>query len=336
MLVSILEPEVQVELRAGALRCVRGGEVLRVLQPHHVDALHLHGTATLTGPARRVLLQHATDVVFLTRDGRFLGRLVGPVPSRADRRVDQLRCVLDEPRRLALARDVVVGKLRNQRRVLMARGIKATAPSVAGIDQALATARDAAGLDPLRGAEGWGARSYFSGWPELLRRDDLTFTGRNRHPPRDPINAMLSYGYTLLVARVEHAVRVAGLDPYVGVLHEVGRGAPALALDLAEAWRPLVDAVVLTLVNRRQVGPEDFREPPEVEDAQGPVVWMDRTARTILIRAWEARLRTLLRHPVTGDRWLARELIREQATQIGQAFGAAEPRYHSVAFGGDG
>lgn len=336
VLVSVLEPDVQVEVHAGALRCLQEGQVVRVLQPHHVDALHLHGSAVLTGAARRILLQQGTDVVFMTRDGRFVGRLVGTGRARGDRRLEQLRCVLDPVRRLALARDLVIGKLQNQRRRLLSRDVPATGAAVTGLDTALQVAQGAPTLEALRGAEGAGARAYFGAWGTLVRRRDLTFPGRTRQPPRDPINAMLSYGYTLLVARVDHAVRVAGLDPHVGVLHEAGRGAPALALDLAEAWRPLVDTVVLTLVNRKQVGPDDFRQPLE-DELEGDVpdaVWMDRTAKTILIRAWEARIRGTARHPLTGERWTVRQLFAEQAKQISVAFAAAQPRFASVQLGG--
>ena len=335
MLVTVLEPEVRVEVEGGALRCMREGELLRVLHPHQVQALHLHGSATLTGAARRVLLQQGTDVVFMTRDARFLGRLVGATRARGDLRLTQLRSVLDPARRLALARDIVVGKLENQRRLLLARRLGADDDAIGGLDVALEAARRAGTLDQVRGAEGAGARAYFGAFPRLIRRDDLTFDGRSRQPPRDLVNAMLSYGYTLLVTRVEHAIRIVGLDPHVGLLHDAGRGAPSLALDLAEAWRPMVDSVVLSLVNRRQVGPDDARHPHEDEVGRDcpDAVWMNRSAKTILLRAWEARLRGQQRHPVTGERWTPLSLFLEQATQIGVSFGAEHPRYPSVKLG---
>ena len=313
------------------LHFVREGETLRILPPHHVEALHLHGSAILTGPARRILLEQGTDVVFMTRDGRFLARLVGRQRARGDRRLAQYQCVCDPARRLTLARDVVVGKLRNQRQHLLQRGIPAQSAGPRGLSQAMDGASSAPSLESLRGAEGSGARAYFAVWDQLLRRDDFRFSGRSRQPPRDPVNAMLSYGYTLLVNRVDHAVHGVGLDPHLGVLHEAGRGAPCLALDLAEAWRPFVDSVILTLINRRQVHPSDFRRPTQEEVGDQPdAVWMDRTAKTILVRAWEKRLRGPALHPMTGERWMARSLFREQVTQIATAFNAVEPRYHSV------
>ena len=108
----------------------------------------------------------------------------------------------------------------------------------------------------MRGAEGAGSAGYFSGFGAAIVNPDFAFTGRNRRPPRDPVNACLSFGYALLTAMVTNIAERVGLDPMVGALHDLDYGRPSLALDLIEEWRPvLVDSVVLRLVNRRQITP---------------------------------------------------------------------------------
>ena len=334
-LVSILEPEVRVEVRSGALRCVRGRVVLRTLRPHAIDALHLHGSATLTSEARYLLLKQGTDVVFLTRDGRFIGRLSGAMRPGGDRRLRQYAALSNPRTRLAIAQGIVRGKLANQRALLMRRRLGASDPSVKALEQLHIDATHASGLDVLRGIEGMGARRYFDGFSRLVRSESIRFEGRNRRPPRDPINAMLSYAYVLLSTRIEHAVRTCALDPYLGALHEAGRGAPALALDLMEEWRPLADSMVLTLVNRGQVTTADFRTPlpSEVglsEDDDVDAVYLQRTGTTVLVRAWERAIRDRYAHPDTGDRWTALDLFREQAMAMARCFGEAEPQYAAV------
>ena len=334
MLVSLIEPGLHLGYRRGELHCLRGSTVVRVLPLHHVDALHLHGTVSLSNGARRCLLREGVDVVFLDAAGRYLGRLVGNERPGGERRLEQYRTCLDGGRSLALARQIVLGKLRNQRTFLMARRVGADSEGVRGLDAARGAAEGAADVDALRGAEGLGARAYFGAFAAAVQPEEMAMHGRSRRPPRDPVNAMLSYGYTLLVARVEHAVRASAADPYLGVLHAPGRGAPSLALDLAEEWRPLVDRVVLRLVNRREVGLDDFRTPLEQEVDDPGAVWMDRTARTILIRAWERALDGKVTHPVTGESWPARRAIRLQARQMVSAMAMRDPVYRPVELGG--
>lgn len=335
MLVTLVEPDVVVDTAGGALRCLRGREVLRVLRPHTLDALHLHGSANLTPAARGLLLRLGVDVAFLTRDGRVLGRLEGPLPPGGDRRLRQLVTALDPGRRLAVARQVVAGKVHNQRALLLSRRLGASDPAAVALEEAQVAAERAADLDVLRGVEGMAARRYFEGFQRLLKRDDVAFDGRTRRPPRDPVNALLSYGYAILLSRVEGAVRAAALDPYVGFLHDAGRGAPALALDLVEEWRPMVDGVVLTLLNLGQLGPDDFRVPLPEELGAEPeddvdAVYLGRVAVTVLVRAWERQIRRTVAHPETGASWTARDLFRGQALQVARAVAAEVPTYQAV------
>lgn len=272
--------ERRLSVRSGALVVEHRGEPVRVLRPEDVEEVHAFGDVELTPAARRSLLHHGIDVVFHTRDGRVQGRLTSQESRAGERRLAQYRSVTDPARRLAVARAIVAGKVANQHTVLARIQRQARHEQVADALAALramqAAASGAADLDALRGVEGYAARVYFGVLGHGIRNPLFRFEGRNRRPPRDPVNAVLSFLYTLLCQRTEAAARGAGLDPFVGFLHEAGRGGAAAAFDLAEEWRPVVDALVLGLFNRKQLSPEDFGD-PEVnldrvsEAPEGPV-----------------------------------------------------------------
>ncbi len=241
------------------------GDVVHRVAPDRLSAILIEGPVRMTAAARRLVLRAKLEVTFLDGRGRWLGRQVGLEPRGGTTRLAQARAALDPSRRLALARACVSGKLHNHYRVLRrstaGRPTEHTARALAMLRATRERLDHVADIAELMGMEGHGARTWFSCIPHLLRNAGFTWTGRNRRPPRDPLNATLSYVYTLLCAETDAAVRRAGLDPAFGMLHETGRGKPACALDLAEEWRPVADAFVLGLVNRRQLSPDDFEDP---------------------------------------------------------------------------
>lgn len=345
-LLALLEGQVSLHARAGALVVERDGVQVQTLQPHEITEVQVHGGAQITAAARRLLLKEGVDVAFLARDGRFEGRLVSAVSRQGARRLAQYRFTADPLRALGLARALVASKVANQRALLLARQHhlrkERIGDALAAMRALLSRVEGAADADQLRGLEGMAARHYFQGFGACVTNGAFLFTERNRRPPRDPINACLSFGYGLLVSQVDAAVRAAGVDPHLGVLHSAERGAPALTLDLAEEFRPFVDGVVLNLVNRRQLSPEDFR-PPTAEElgdlaetvlaagsggngAGGEVnaVYMGEVGRSILIRAWEARLQDRVSHPARDEMWTLRALLLEQARQAARVFESNE------------
>ncbi len=341
-LLAIFDQDVEVTCRSGALVLLRKGTPFQTVPAHEVDEVHLHGGAELTTAGRNFLLARGIDVVFLTMDGRARGRLVGEESAWPARRVAQYRLICDDGRRLALARAFVAGKIDNQARLVRTRQgwlrRDELAEAVLLLRAQRARVDTADSLDVLRGVEGYAARVYFGVFGVLLTNDAFAWTGRNRRPPRDPINAALSFGYTMLCSRVEHAVRRSGLDPYLGALHEGVRGAPALALDLAEELRPVVDGLVLNLLNRRQLGPEDFGPPApedlaaafpegEPEGEGAAAVYLSDVGRKILTRAWAMRLAERSPHPVQGADWSLAGLIEEQAMQVKRVIEDEAPAY---------
>ncbi len=265
--VVISEPLSAVHAEKEHLVVLRAGKVVRDLPLTGLGEVLCIGRVEVTAAALWRCLRHGVRVVLMTRDGRYLGRLAGPQNRNGDLRLAQYRTITDPGRALAIARDVVHAKIHNQRVLLQRRQVELRDPDIAlalirmrRLAQRIAQACD---VDEVRGLEGAAAQAYFGVFGRLIKNPLFEFTGRNRRPPRDPVNALLSFGYTVVGAILEGDVEAAGLDPALGCLHAPAYGRPSLMLDLLEEFRPiLVDSVVLRLLNRRQLVPTDFG-PPE-------------------------------------------------------------------------
>src|SRR5579884_2604472 len=220
-----------------------------------VTQVVVSGDVTLTTPALHTLLELGIEVCFLSMYGQYRGRLSPPVAKNALLRREQYRSHADPCRALEIAKTCVRGKLENMRTMLLRsnRALQDTAIAEAAttIRAILGMVSTAKTIGSLLGFEGNGSAAYFGVFARLLR-NSMQFTRRRRRPPTDPINAMLSLGYTLLLHQVSAAIQIVGLDPYLGFLHQPRQGRPALALDLMEEFRPIiVDSVVLNIVNHR-------------------------------------------------------------------------------------
>jgi CRISPR-associated protein Cas1 len=242
----------------------------------------------------------------LSETGRFMARLEGQASGNVLVRRTQYRWADDSERAAELARAFVTGKIANARLVLR-RAARETTAAVANAELS-ATAERLDGLlrlldrestvDGLRGIEGEAGRNYWAVFPFLLSGTDpgMAFRGRSRRPPLDPVNALLSFLYTLLAHDVRSALEAAGLDPQVGYLHRDRPGRPGLALDMMEEFRATVaDRLALTLVNRRQVQADGFRQ------LDGGGVVMDDATRRTVITAWQERKRDERRHPFLDE-----------------------------------
>lgn len=228
----------------------------------HLDRLVIIGRAHLTGGAISALLSQQVPVFLLSSRGVLRGSLIAPGLSGAEARIGQWLAWQAEPLRLAAARSVVRSKLDAMCRVLSGYG--ANYPELGlgeEIDRIMAFRADAATIervDALLGVEGSAARAYLDGLARA-NRSNLEFDGRSRRPPRDPINACLSFGYALLYAEVQSAILASGLDPCVGFYHRSHGNRACLVLDAMEPWRhELVDRLVLRAVNRRELTAEHF------------------------------------------------------------------------------
>jgi CRISPR-associated protein Cas1 len=271
---------------------------------HGLGSLVCLGRVSASPQAMGFCAEEGVAMAFLSETGRFLARVEGPVSGNVLLRREQYRRSDDPARCAALVRSVVVGKALNQRavlrRALRDHGEKLAAEARAELEVAERRLTDVArrcgaagGVDALRGLEGEAAMAYFGVLDHLIVTDarELRFHGRSRRPPLDPVNALLSFLYTLLVHDVRGACEGAGLDPAVGFLHRDRPGRPSLALDLCEEFRPwFADRLALSLLNRRQLTARDFRW---LEN--GACLLGDESRKTVLV-AYQERKRDELRH----------------------------------------
>ncbi|MDY4507733.1 MAG: type I-C CRISPR-associated endonuclease Cas1c [Candidatus Faecousia sp.] len=251
--------------------------------------------------------QRGIGLAFCTPRGRFLARVCGESSGNVLLRREQYRIADDSQRSCEIARNMIFGKLSNGASSIQ-RTLRDHAPRVAdcGLEDAarkvkelLPLVLEVSDLEALRGLEGVGAAAYFGVFDHLLlnRKEDFFFHGRNRRPPLDRVNAMLSFAYSLLAHDCASALESVGLDAYVGFLHRDRPGRESLALDLMEELRPcMADRFVLTLVNNRVVKPEDF----QVQDS-GAVLLTDE-GRKKFLKAWQERKRDILTHPYLNEK----------------------------------
>ncbi|MBQ6121170.1 MAG: type I-C CRISPR-associated endonuclease Cas1 [Clostridia bacterium] len=247
------------------------------------------------------------QLCFMTPRGRFLARVCGEDRGNVLLRKQQYR-VSDSPAESCLiARNMILGKVFNARwvleRTLRDHGMRVDTEALRKVStqlaQQLPAIETAVDLDTLRGLEGEASARYFSGFNQLIlnQKDDFSFEGRNRHPPRDNVNAMLSFAYTLLANDCGAALESVGLDSYVGFMHRDKPGRASLALDLMEELRaPLADRLVLTLINNRMVQKNHFRR-----QADG-VVLLNDDGRKLFLNAWQERKRDAITHPYLQEK----------------------------------
>jgi len=283
----VVEPGARVTREGERIRVLVGEQEVESVRADELAQVVVVGSAGLSTPAMQALLKAGAEVVLLTRNGRFLGRLCSGLSPSARARHCQYARLQDPTARLGFARRVVAGKIANQVRLLRRHQSRLKDPSVASalprMRQAGADALTAADVDILRGLEGAAAAAYFGVFGRLLKAEGVAFERRVRRPPPDPVNILLSFGYTLLGNLVHAAVETAGLDPYLGALHELRAGRPSLVLDLLEELRPVVvDTAVLRAFNTRAMLPGDFvsitDDAPGVEDAWEREAWEAREA----------------------------------------------------------
>lgn len=246
-------------------------------------------------------------LAFCTPRGRFLARVCGENNGNVLLRREQYRISDDARRSCAIARNMIFGKLTNSAAVIQ-RTLRDHGPRVTdcGLEDAVGTIRslqrqvlEQTELEALRGLEGVGAAAYFGVFDHLLlsRKEEFFFHGRNRRPPLDRVNAMLSFAYSLLTHDCASGLESVGLDSYVGFLHRDRPGRESLALDLMEELRPcMADRFVLTLVNNRVVKPDDFL----VQDSGA--VLLTEEGRKKFLKAWQERKRDTLTHPYLNEK----------------------------------
>ena len=289
---------------------VTSGETCQRLCLDDLSQVVLHGGARVTVPTLQALARAGVPVVLLSHRGYYLSQTVDLSGDTAAVRRAQYRVAEDPRRRLSLARDLIGAKLTAAAR-LARRRAGAQAEVTLALDRAARAAGRARGEAALRGIEGAAAAAWYGAWPDFLRRDDplCAFDGRSRRPPRDAVNALLSYLYAVTTGMAASAVSAAGLDPAVGLYHAERPGRPALALDLVEPFRvAVVDTAVLAGLNEGVFAAQDFA----AEASSG--VRLTDCGRRAALELLERRLSTRFRDGAAEVNW--RDAITRSAGRL--------------------
>lgn len=319
----VQNPKAWVSSRGGEIQVKVEDDVVAKLPIEQVQGVYLYGAVQVSGQAIHHLLERSIPVGYFSAAGRFLGMTAGLPQSGIDARLGQARLYHHPELRVAIAREIVRAKIHNQRVLLMRNGDPPDS-----VLRDLANLRDscaeAATLESIRGKEGAAAAAYFGHFATMLKGtafENFDFNGRNRRPPRDPVNALLSQGYSILAKELAGICHLIGLDPFIGFFHEPRYGRPALALDLMEEFRPLIaDSVAISLLNRQELSLSDFSV-----STRG--VFLTDSGRKQFWRAWFRRLDTELKHPEFDYRLSYRRMLAVQARQYWRLCRRDVPRY---------
>ncbi len=261
--VYVADQGCSISKKGDRLYVYKGINLLRWFHTKDISQLIVVGNVAISSPALTYLLKHKIDTVFLSYYGKYKGRLVGEFGKNVELRVNQYHYFSDIANREQLASAYVAGKIQNMQTHLQKRMKRNKHPLLwapylqnqAILEKIRATYIS---MQVIRGYEGITAKNYFSAFPAMIFQTEFKFSGRNRRPPKDEVNALLSLGYTLLMNQVMAAANIVGLDPFIGALHDLSYGRQSLVLDLMEEFRPLVDNLVISLINRKEIRMEHF------------------------------------------------------------------------------
>jgi CRISPR-associated protein Cas1 len=326
----VQEPGSFVGKRSEHLTVSKHGAELARVPIHQVRQVVVFGNVQVSTQALQTLVENDVPVAYLTGHGKFVG-LFAPAPAKnVGLREAQYRAFADPATRLTLAKAVVRAKLANQRTLLM-RYLRGDGDrgkdefAARDLLELLRRLDDAASIETVLGLEGQGAALYFGEFQRFLKVQPngrgFDFKTRNRRPPRDPVNALLSFAYAMLTKDCFAAACTVGFDPYKGFYHQPKHGKPALALDLMEEFRPIVaDSVVLTLANNEMLSPADF------------VTWRDACqltdgGRKKFFQAYEGRKAAEVTHPVYGYRMTYGRMLEVQARMLASYVRGTVPGY---------
>ena len=298
------------------------GKVVKKVRLIDTSEVNLRGNVQISTQAVRHLCEHGIPVCYMSWGGRFVGMTSGASSKNIEIRMAQFRAHERVPTRMAIARQMVFGKIKNCATVLRRNGRGVSGDALSKMDALAKQAQSVRGYEALLGVEGLAARTYFGEFGSMIRSGvEFDFSGRNRRPPRDPVNAVLSYMYSILAKHATAAASRVGLDPYLGFLHMPKYGKPALALDIMEEFRPIVaDSACLTVLNNGEMGPADF-----VTTKFG--VSMTDEGRKTAIRAYERRMDTSARHPFLGYSASYKRIIETQIRLLARHVTGEIPEY---------
>ncbi|MBI2486621.1 MAG: CRISPR-associated endonuclease Cas1 [Deltaproteobacteria bacterium] len=304
--------------RGGKIVITKDKKVISEAPASYLRQLVLTANANISTQAIKFLLRMNVEIVYQSSWGRFEGKFVPEESKNSLLRLAQYKSHLDEAFSLKISKKFVTGKLSNMRTLLLRQNREIGDADIEkasnGIKNILDRVAEAKEKDELLGLEGIGTREYFRVFGRLIKSKGygFDFEKRTKRPPRDPVNALLSFGYSLLVGDMVSSLSTAGLDPYIGLFHSTKYGRPALALDLMEEFRPVtVDSLVLTLLNKGMIADKDFKE-------KFGGVYLEENGRETFFKAYAGRVQTEIVHPVFEYRVNYRRVFEIQARFLGK------------------
>ena len=319
----VTEPGVSVGLQTGRVRVTRRGEEQAAARIIDVSQINIIGNAQVTTQLLRECFAREIPVCWFSHGGWFSGMAEGLPGKNIELRRRQFGIAAQAG--LPVARRMIEGKIRNCRTLLRRNERQPDDGAFASLKGLAEQALTAGRTESLLGVEGAAARIYFERFSTMLRTDfGFDFNGRNRRPPRDPVNCLLSYGYSLLAKDLTAVVYGIGFDPYLGLYHKPRFGRPALALDLAEEFRPLIaDSTVINLINNCEIKRNDFT-------IRAGGVSLTADGRRSMLKGYERRLDTEVTHPTFGYKVTYRRVLEVQARLLAAYLMREIPDY--VAF----
>ena len=300
-------PNSYLALKGSNVNVLQDGESIGRIPLHNLEAICAYGYQGVSPALMERCVKDQISLVFLTKHGRFQARVTGPVDGNVTLRKTQYRWSDDLMKSAEIASMMLIGKVYNSRRNLerIARDhrlridideMSQVINRLKHVEQLLLMEKF--NLEELMGIEGQAASAYFGRWNDwILNQNDIFYyRGRSRRPPLDPLNALLSFSYTLLASECTAALEAVGVDAYVGFLHRDRPGRTSLALDLMEELRPIVDRFVMKLINQRQVTKKDF-----VTQENGAVLFTEE-ARRHFLKLWQEEKEEIIRHPYLKEK----------------------------------
>ena len=288
-----------------------------------VSSLSIFGNVQVTAQATRELLERGIPICHFSYGGWLKGVTWGMAHKNVELRMHQFRVAGDPPASLAIAKEIVTAKIRNSRVMLRRNHAQASTATLEELKRLTAKVAAADSFATLLGIEGAAARVYFANFDGMLISgiSAFDFRTRNRRPPKDPVNAVLSFLYSMLMRQAMVSAMMVGFDPYMGFYHQPKYGRPALALDLAEEFRPLIaDSAALTLFNNAELKEKDFIQ-------RGGAVSLTQDGRKAVIGAFERRMDSLITHPLFRYSISYRRIMEVQARLLGRHLQGELKRY---------
>jgi len=321
MIAYITEQGSSIFLKGKRLVLKKNGKVIQNIHAYKLQQLIIMGKVMLSPAVVSFLLKNNIDTVYMTFHGEYRGRLASGFSKNIELRLNQFKRVEDKLFSISMAKEFVKGKLQNYRYLLRKlyqdikiEEIELSLHKLRSTLNKLETSQD---MDEIRGYEGYGSAEYFSAFKYGIKNPDFVFQNRTRRPPRDFVNAMLSFGYTMLLNSMITIVYIVGLDPFLGNLHSIDYGRPSLALDLIEEFRPIiVDSLVLKLINKRCFNKNDFiikAENKEDTNEATYSVFLNKEGLRKFIHYFEQKLAERQIYFPAGQKLAYRQIMEKQA-----------------------